>query len=258
LLGLAAAQLLPSLRASWPMAVAGVVTDTAAVFATLALYSFDPRRYLPALVVVVQAEAGVVLGLVGGFAAWVVTSAAYFLVEALSQSASGAPAHPVDVAIRIAVGLILAMGGGFLSGELSGERARRIAEREEELRLLWEAEEKYRVLVEQIPVVTYIDAVDARSSTVYISPQVDEMVGYGPDAWTSDPHLWAKLLHPDDRDRVLEENDRTNETGEPFRVEYRLVSRDGREVWVRDEATLVRDGEGRPRFWQGVMYDITE
>src|SRR5439155_1361903 len=98
------------------------------------------------------------------------------------------PGHPLPPVVRplalAAAGLLLALGGGFLSGELSGERARRQVEREEELRRLQEAEAKYRVLVEQIPVVTYIDAADASGFRTYISPQVEEVLGYPPREWT--------------------------------------------------------------------------
>ena len=255
---LGVAQLLPRLRASRAFAVAAFSVDAGAVLATLALFAFDPRRYLLALVIVIQAEGGVALGLLGGFLAWALTSAGYVAVEALSASTAGAPTYSIEVAIRIAVGLLLALGGGYLATELSGERTRRLAEREEEVRRLTEAEAKYRLLVEQIPVITYIDAIDRESSTIYISPQVQEVLGYSPEEWTEDHGLWAKLLHEGDRERVIAENTRTNATGEPFRAEYRLKARDGGVVWLRDEALLVTDEAGRPRFWQGVMVDITD
>jgi diguanylate cyclase (GGDEF)-like protein/PAS domain S-box-containing protein len=255
---LAAAQLSSGRRTSRLIAMAGFVADAMAVLGTLALYAFDPRRYLLALVVVVQAEGGVVLGLAGGVLAWMVTTAGYVAVEAISASGSGVDPNLVEVTLRAGVGLILALGGGYLTKELSGERASRAVEREHEVRKLREAEAKYRLLVEQIPVVTYVDAVDRSSSTLYMSPQVHEVLGYSPEEWTGDPSLWARLLHPDDRERVLAENTRTNATGEPFREEYRMFHRDGRVVWVQDEAALVTDDAGRPRFWQGVIVDITE
>ncbi len=74
----------------------------------------------------------------------------------------------------------------------------------------------------------------------------------------ADSELFPRLLHPDDRERVLAEDERTEITGEPFRTEYRQYTKDGRVIWVRDEATLVHDYEGRALFWQGVMFDITE
>ena len=131
------------------------------------------------------------------------------------------------------------------------------ARRKAEL-MLREAEAKYRALVEQMPAVTYMDAIDSASTNLYTSPQIEEMLGFAPQEWMADPELFAKRLHPDDRERVLAEHLRTNETGEPFRMEYRLIARDGRVVWVRDEAVVVRDEAGRPQFWQGVMLDVTE
>ena len=133
-----------------------------------------------------------------------------------------------------------------------------ITERRQAERALREAEEKYRTLVEQIPAATYIDNVDAVNSPVYTSPQMEEILGYAPEEWQENPNLWTEILHPDDRERVLAEVRRTSETGDPFKIEYRMFSRDGRVVWVRDEAVLLQDEEGVPRYWQGVMFDITE
>ena len=123
---------------------------------------------------------------------------------------------------------------------------------------LQEAEAKYRTLVEQIPAVTYMDALDEVSSAIYMSPQVEVMLATTPDEWLADPELFVKLLHPDDRDRVLAEHVRANAAGDPFTMEYRLIARDERVVWVRDESVVVRDGEGRLLFRQGVLHDITE
>jgi serine phosphatase RsbU (regulator of sigma subunit) len=73
-----------------------------------------------------------------------------------------------------------------------------------------------------------------------------------------DEEHWLRTIHPEDRERVLAEEARTDKTGEPFKVEYRVIARDGRVVWVRDEATLVRDEKGQPLYWLGVQYDVTE
>jgi PAS domain S-box-containing protein len=123
---------------------------------------------------------------------------------------------------------------------------------------LREAEERYRTLVEEIPAVTYIKAVDESSQSSYVSPQIEDMLGYKPEEWTSDPDQWIKIMHPADRERVLAEVARTDETGDPFRMEFRQFARDGRVVWVRDEAVLVRDEEGNPSYWLGFQYDITK
>ena len=127
--------------------------------------------------------------------------------------------------------------------------------REEDVRL---HEERYRSMVENGPAITYIDGVDDTASTLYISPQVERILGYSPQEWRNDAELWPRILHPDDRTRALAENERHNETGEPFQMEYRLLAKDGRVVWVHDEATIVRDDRGVPRYSHGVMVDISD
>jgi PAS domain S-box-containing protein len=120
------------------------------------------------------------------------------------------------------------------------------------------SEAKYRALVEQIPAVTYIEAIEGLSNMTYVSPQVRGMLGYSPEDWREDSDLWVKLIHEDDRDRVMALNDACIAGEGVFRAEYRLVAKDKRTVWVRDGAVLVKDEQGQPMFWQGVMFDITE
>jgi diguanylate cyclase (GGDEF)-like protein/PAS domain S-box-containing protein len=115
----------------------------------------------------------------------------------------------------------------------------------------------YRTIVERGPLINYIDAPDEGASSVYISPQIEDLVGYTAEEWLADPDLWSRILHPDDRARALAENARHNETGEPFRLEYRLVHRNGGIVWVYDEARVERDPEGKVVSSHGVLLDIT-
>jgi PAS domain S-box-containing protein/putative nucleotidyltransferase with HDIG domain len=128
----------------------------------------------------------------------------------------------------------------------------------EEQAALREAETKYRMLVEQVPAAIYMDKIDDISSTIFIGPQIETISGYTAEEWMSNPGLWQSIIHPEDRDRVMKENLQTNQTEESFSLEYRLIARDGHIVWVRDEAQLIHDDAGVPRFWQGVLLDITE
>ena len=124
---------------------------------------------------------------------------------------------------------------------------------------LRDAEARYRSLVEQIPAVTYIVTVGAEEKTLYVSPQIETLLGFTPAEWLADPQIWRKQLHPDDRKRVLAANERLlQETGRLFASEYRLLARDGRVVWVQDSSWLVLDEAGRPRFYEGIEFDITE
>ena len=118
--------------------------------------------------------------------------------------------------------------------------------------------DRYRSIVQHIPAVTYIDALDDAASTLYVSPQVEEMLGYAPHEWMADADLWLRIMHPDDRARAAAENQRHNETGETFSLDYRVYRKDGRIVWVHDEARMFRDERGVPAFSLGVMIDVTE
>ena len=115
----------------------------------------------------------------------------------------------------------------------------------------------YRHLVEGIPAVLYVDGNDDRSSNLYTSPQIEPLLGFTVEQWRDDPALWFERIHEDDRERVLEEHRESLRTGDPFRTEYRLLAADGREVWIRDEAVLIREAEHDELFWRGVMTDIT-
>jgi len=107
-------------------------------------------------------------------------------------------------------------------------------------------------------VVTYITAFDETRNRLYISPQIEAMLGFSADEWLGDPGLVLKQLHPDDRERVVTEVFQSRDTGKPFCSEYRLLARDGHIVWVRDEAIVMRDEAGRPCFMQGLLLDISE
>ena len=136
--------------------------------------------------------------------------------------------------------------------------ARDVTGRREAEKRVRETEVRYRALVEQIPAVTYVQDPFGDKRVTYVSPQAESVLGYPADREMLDPDHWLNIMHPDDRERVLEEDRRTDETGEPFRAEYRQFASDGRMVWIRDEATLVRDEAGRPLYWQGVQYDVTD
>lgn len=140
-----------------------------------------------------------------------------------------------------------------ITERLENEQQRRSAE--EKLRRM---EARYRQMMEQINAVTYLDAVDEASSSLYVSPQVEALFGYKPEEWVADPSLWGKLIYPEDRIKVLMEHKRTNETREDFKMDYRMIARDGRVIWVHDEAVIVAATEEHPAQWNGVLYEITE
>ena len=120
-----------------------------------------------------------------------------------------------------------------------------------------EIERRYRALVEQLPLVVYVDALDESSSNIFTSEQIEPLLGYPVGQWRDDPDLFVRTLHPEDRVRVLAAHARTHQTHEPMSIEYRLLARDGRVVFVRDEGVIVLDDEGDPLYLQGYLLDVT-
>jgi PAS domain S-box-containing protein len=119
------------------------------------------------------------------------------------------------------------------------------------------AESRYRNLVEQLPAVTFMAALEGGDNELYVSPQIESLLGFSQREWLEDPILWYRQLHPDDRARWHTEFAQTCATGKHFRAEYRFLARDGRVVWVHGEAKVVRDERGDPLFLQGIAFDIT-
>jgi PAS domain S-box-containing protein len=119
-----------------------------------------------------------------------------------------------------------------------------------------ELEGRYQSLAQQLPGATYVHAPGERDVLLYASPQMGRMLGYRVQDWLSEPGLFLRLVHEDDRERVRAEIARVSENGAPLRSEYRMLARDGSMVWVRDEASTLRASDGEPRYVQGYLLDI--
>jgi len=145
-------------------------------------------------------------------------------------------------------------------GELAGgaiDNAVQLAATRRELAELAQSEARYRTVFEELPALVYTEAYAIGGSWLYESPRVQDLVGYTPEE-SGQPGFWKKILHPGDRERVLAEDRRVELTGDPWRIEYRSIAKDGRVVWLRDHAVLVHGGPGEPSLWHGFVIDITE
>ena len=153
-------------------------------------------------------------------------------------------AHTLEVAMRL------------LDSRAKERELRQRAE--DETRVRKRAEEDYRILVERLPAIVYTAELGEHGRWRYVSPQVEEILGYTPEEWLADPGLWASRVHPEDAERALEqETEKIVGTRNPPPLDYRMLTRDGDVVWILDEAVLELDSEGIP-VWHGVLYDITE
>jgi PAS domain S-box-containing protein len=121
-----------------------------------------------------------------------------------------------------------------------------------------QAEARYRTLVEQLPLVTYIDTpYSADEAASYLSPQIEGILGYALEEWHANPAFFVEHLHPEDRERVRDAQRDARRKAEPLELEYRFIAADGRVVWLKDSYTIVRDETGKPWYTQGFAVDVT-
>ncbi len=118
--------------------------------------------------------------------------------------------------------------------------------------------DRYRVLVEQIPAVVFMAFIDGGVSEAYVSPQIEQVLGFSREEWLDDPIRWYQQIHPDDRSRWSIEAAEMFVTGKPLKSVYRVMARDGQVVWFHCEAKLVRRKDGQPWFIHGVGFDVTD
>jgi PAS domain S-box-containing protein len=224
-----------------------------AVLAGLSLPYGDWQDRVPLTLTAAGILVAVLAGAVGGVAAGVVTAAAgwtlnWFVVADESQEAL--------------IALPAWLAAGAVAGWLATRVRRKAAQREDELvdatERFRETDTKYRSLTQNLPVVTYVRPLEPEGAPSFVSAQIDGLSGYTAAEWLRDPELFYRLVHPEDRDRVRGELSRVAEQREPLRSEYRLLARDGRVVWVRDEAVTVLDAGGRALCIQGYLLDVSE
>jgi PAS domain S-box-containing protein len=201
---------------------------------------------LALLVVVLTAlVAGPWVGVFVAAPAW-----AMFFFFASDQQLRAVFALPIWVAIAITVGV---------AGERwrRSERAREDAGEKLDV-VRRDGDAKYRALAENAPLVTLLATAGDRSSFVYVSQQVQGMLGYSPAELLAEPDLYSRLIHPEDRERVLASRESAETNGAPQRSEYRVLARDGRIVWIREETSIVRDAAGQPAYTQTLLLDESE
>ena len=119
-------------------------------------------------------------------------------------------------------------------------------------------EARYRALVDQIPAIVFMAYLDQGMGEAYVSPQIEQSLGFSQKEWLEDPIRWYQRIHPDDKQRWSREAAQMLLSGTPLRSSYRVIARDGHVVWFHCQAKMIRRSDGRPWFIHGVAVDITE
>ena len=118
------------------------------------------------------------------------------------------------------------------------------------------SEQRYRSLVESVDCVLWESKADG-SDISFISQSIERLLGYPVQAWYDNPLFWREHLHAQDLDRALAESDHAAQKGQNYVSEYRMITSEGREVWIRDVVTQIYE-VGQTHKQRGVMFDITQ
>ena len=154
-----------------------------------------------------------------------------------------------EITVEISVSALTESGGTTFVGYV-----RDLTEQRRTADALWESEVRFEGVIDNLPGVAYINRVGGGAE--FVSPKIEEILGYAPDAWTADQGLWERRLLPEDRRRTVSQVRAAEASGSTFSSIYRLQAADDRVVWIRDRAVVRRDGSGVARV-HGVMFDIT-
>jgi PAS domain S-box-containing protein len=115
----------------------------------------------------------------------------------------------------------------------------------------------YRLLLEELPAVTRLSLLDPSPSIIYISPQIEMLTGYPARDWVGDRELPLRVIHPDDRERMIQANARHADEGRAIIEEYRVVTLGGPVVWIKEVSRVIINTGGQPIASQGILLDIT-
>ena len=152
------------------------------------------------------------------------------------------------------------------AGDVMKEYSQRLIQKVEDKNLelervnksLRESEGKYHELVEHLPLVVYTSELGVTGVWAYVSPEIEGLLGFTPEEWMADPTLWNRQVHPADRDHQQRLEEQAYANGQPFESEYRIFTKDGREIWVRDSGHTLNREAGQAPLVQGVLVDVSE
>jgi PAS domain S-box-containing protein len=117
------------------------------------------------------------------------------------------------------------------------------------------SEEKYRTLVENVPLVVY--RIRPTGEILFINQFVEELIGYGSAEILRDPGLWSDAIYDEDREQVRELRQRARSEGHEFMVEYRIMHKNNYLVHVVDHAIPFRSPDGEVSSVDGIIMDVT-
>ena len=200
---------------------------------------------------------------------WAIYTISKYFTEPIGQMigfaeaiAAGNRVDPLDVHPQGELGILAdALDNMLAALQESREKERLYTLNLEEMvevrtQALRESEEKYRTLVENVPLVVYRLLEDGKTS--YINQFIEELAGIPPHEALAAPGFWKDKVWLEDRPRIWPLMDRCLREGMEFKAEYRILHPNGEFLYVLDHALPVYDETGRLYTVDGFLVNVTE
>jgi diguanylate cyclase (GGDEF)-like protein/PAS domain S-box-containing protein len=116
---------------------------------------------------------------------------------------------------------------------------------------------RYRHVVEQLPAITYLQRPNPVEGMLFISPQIERLLGVSVEGFIEDPTTWLRIISSEDAERALGDRMRANSSLQSLIAEYRVSDSRGNEAWIHDQSVPVLADDGTLAYRCGIMLDIT-
>ena len=118
------------------------------------------------------------------------------------------------------------------------------------------SEEKFRQLIRNLPAVVFLGYADG--TTDLFDDMITDLTGYSQQEFNSRRRRWLDLILPEDQPQAKEKFLQALKTDRSYVREYRIRTRDKQILWIQERSHIVCSLEGRIRYINGVLFDITE
>jgi PAS domain S-box-containing protein len=123
--------------------------------------------------------------------------------------------------------------------------------------IILENEEKFRLLANNIPGVVYLSKNDAYFSKIYLNDQIEKLTGFPKSDFLSNKLLFYNILHPDDKEEIVNAQRNCLEENKPYHFVYRIIRKDGEIAWIEEFGEAIYK-DGQIDFIEGIFIDITQ
>ncbi|MCB0443415.1 MAG: response regulator, partial [Flavobacterium sp.] len=120
-----------------------------------------------------------------------------------------------------------------------------------------DSEERFRLLADNIPGTIYLSKYDSKFTKIYLNNEIEKLSGYPKELFLNNEISYIDIIHPDDRNRVVNDQKYALENKQKIHFIYRIIHKDERIIWVEEFGdVIIKDNQ--IEYIEGIFIDITE